>query len=214
MEIGILLICVGRYNVFFEDLYKTCEKYFLPNYKKTYYVFTDGDIMGGENIKVFPQENLGWPNNTMMRFEMFNRINEKLYDKEYLFFLNVNMLFVDFIGDEVLPGDENNYLVGVSHPGYYNKSINEYPYERRSESSLSIPFNIGTHYFQGCFNGGKTNKFLEMSNILNEKINEDIRNNITPIYHDESALNWYFLDKNPLVMDCGYAYPSNIDVPF
>jgi hypothetical protein len=53
-----------------------------------------------------------------------------------------------------------------------------------------------------------------MSNILNEKINEDIRNNITPIYHDESALNWYFLDKNPLVMDCGYAYPSNIDVPF
>lgn len=214
MNIGILLISIGKYNVFFNDIYESSENFFLTNHKKTYYVFTDGDIINTSNVKKIYQENLGWPNNTMMRFEMFNKIHEQLSKEDYLFFLNVNMLFVDSVGDEILPKNENNFLMGVNHPGYYNKEINQFPYERRDESNFKIPYNSGTHYYQGCFNGGSSEKFLEMSFILSKKINNDLENGIIPVYHDESALNWYYVDKNPLLMGCEYAYPGNIEIPF
>jgi hypothetical protein len=213
-NIGILIICTGKYQIFFDDLYNTCEKFFLTSHTKTYYVFTDAQINESHNVKIIRQENLGWPNNTMKRFEMFNSIYEKLSKEDYLFFFNANMLFVDYVSDEVIPKKKDNFLIGVHHPGYYNKNIDEYPYERRNESSLKIPFGHGKYYYQGCFNGGSSEKFLEMSYILANKINEDLKNGITPIYHDESAINWYFLKKNPLLMNCGYAYPSNIEVPF
>ena len=41
MEIGILYIAIGKYVAFFNDFYKTCEKYFLVDTPKTYFVFTD-----------------------------------------------------------------------------------------------------------------------------------------------------------------------------
>jgi hypothetical protein len=45
-------------------------------------------------------------------------------------------------------------------------------------------------------------------------INNDLKNNIMPIWHDESALNWYFLNKTPLLVDCSYAYPESWEIPF
>jgi hypothetical protein len=35
-----------------------------------------------------------------------------------------------------------------------------------------------------------------------------------PIWHDESALNWYYLDKSPLLVDSSYAYPEGWSIPF
>ena len=42
MNIGILLICTGKYTVFFNTVYDSCEEFFLNGHKKTYYVFRDG----------------------------------------------------------------------------------------------------------------------------------------------------------------------------
>jgi len=214
MNIGILIICIGKYKIFFDDLYKSSENFFFNGYKKTYYVFTDGNINEYENVKKIYQENLGWPNNTMMRFEMFNKINKELLEEDYLFFLNANMIFEETVGIEVIPKKEHNFLMGVIHPGYFNKGIKEYPYERRNESTLYIPIGNGKHYFQGCFNGGRSKEFLNMSSILSEKINEDLKNGIIPIYHDESALNWYYSNIEPLSIDSGYSYPGNLKIPF
>ena len=41
MKIGVLLIATGRYKLFFDDLYKSAEKNYLPNNEKTYFYFTD-----------------------------------------------------------------------------------------------------------------------------------------------------------------------------
>lgn len=40
-KIAILYICTGKYDIFWEDFYKTSEKYFLNNSEKHYFVFTD-----------------------------------------------------------------------------------------------------------------------------------------------------------------------------
>ena len=70
-KVGILYICTGKYDVFWEEFYKSCEKYFLPNSEKYYFVFTDSnhlyDEENNKNIKKYYQENLGWPDNTLKR---------------------------------------------------------------------------------------------------------------------------------------------------
>lgn len=214
MEINIITICTGKYTIFFENFYKSCEDFFLKGFNKKYFVFTDGDILEEDNINKIHQEKLGWPYDTMFRFKMFNSIKNRLVG-DYTFFFNVNMLFVDFIGTEVLPKEENSYLMGVNHPGYFNKNKLEFPYERRFDSNFYIPYENGKNYFQGCFNGGKTIEFISMSLELERLIDIDVSNGIIPIWHDESALNWYYEKINPLLVDPGYSYPesSDIDLP-
>jgi hypothetical protein len=214
MNIGILIICTGKYDIFFKDLYESSEKYFLKNHKKTYYVFTDGNIPENENIKKFYQKSLGWPHNTLKRFEMFNKIGEQLINEDYLFFLNANMLFTDEVNEEVIPKEDNNFLMGVNHPGFFNTNKENFSYERRPESVFYIPLDKGKYYYQGCFNGGSSKEFLKMSKILDDMINTDLSNGIMPIWHDESALNWYYLDKSPLLVDSSYAYPEGWSIPF
>jgi hypothetical protein len=214
MKIGVLVICTGKYDIFFEELYQTSEKFFLIDHKKTYYVFTDKTLPTYPNVKIIQQDNLGWPNNTMKRFEMFNKIRELLEQEEFIFFLNANMLFVDFVNEEVIPSEINNFLMGVNHPGFFNSPKEQFTYERRTESVFFIPYSQGKFYYQGCFNGGRSNEFLEMSKILDNLIQTDLNNGIVPIWHDESALNWYYLDKNPLLVDSSYAYPEHWSIPF
>lgn len=212
-EVNILTICTGSYTIFFEQFYNSCEKYFLKNTKKKYFVFTDGEIIKKDNVVRIEQQKLGWPYDTMMRFKMFNSIREQLTG-EYVFFFNANMKFLSDVGTEVLPGFENDYLMGVKHPGYYSKPSQILPYERRSNSNLFIPYDRNGIYYQGCFNGGRTEEFMKMSKILEDKINNDLSNGIIPIWHDESALNHYFIDKKPLAVDPSYAYPESVDMPF
>ena len=38
--VGILYICTGAYDVFWDDFYNTCEEHFVGVEKK-YFVFTD-----------------------------------------------------------------------------------------------------------------------------------------------------------------------------
>jgi hypothetical protein len=213
MEINILTICTGKYSIFFDGFYNSCERYFLKNHKKKYFVFTDGNILENDSINKIYQSKLGWPYDTMMRFDMFNSIKDKL-SGDYVFFFNVNMSFVSEVGDEVLPKENNDFLMGVIHPGYYKSNINQFPYERRKESNFHIDFGNGVNYYQGCFNGGRNKEFMEMSHILSKKINNDISNGIIPIWHDESALNWYYNGKNPLGINPGYAYPESFMIPF
>ena len=41
MKIGILYICTGKYEIFWKDFYLTCEKYFISEAEKHYFIFTD-----------------------------------------------------------------------------------------------------------------------------------------------------------------------------
>ena len=105
--ITIFTICTGKYSMFFENFYNSCEEFFLKDYNKKYYVFTDGDIIERDNIVKIHQEKLGWPYDTMMRFQMFNRVKDDVMSSDYAFFFNVNILFLKEISQEVLPNQEN-----------------------------------------------------------------------------------------------------------
>ena len=52
-RVGIILIATGRYISFFEPVYQSYEKYFLPKYKKNYFLFTDSDKSFHSNVGSF-----------------------------------------------------------------------------------------------------------------------------------------------------------------
>ena len=212
MKIAITTIATGKYDVFVPSLIDSCERYFLPNAEKTYFVFTDSDkIPSTDKIVKVDQSKLGWPYDTMMRFHMFFSIKEELEKFDFVFFMNANMEVVSLISRDILPTEEESGLVATHHPGFYREHPRLFTYERNPKSNFYIPFGSGKNYVQGCFNGGKSKEFLKMCREIKDRIDADLRNRIIPIWHDESALNWYLLDKNPKLLHPVYAWPEFVN---
>jgi len=219
MKIGILYICTGKYTIFWRDFYLSCEKYFIKNVEKEYFVFTDSPEIDFENenknIHRVYQENLGWPGNTLFRFEIFLRSEKKFSDLDYLFFCNANLLFLNPVSSgDFLPLEDDN-LVATLHPGYYKKKRKKYTYESNKFSTAYIPRDRGEYYFAGGLNGGKTKSFLKAIKVMKDNIEEDFSNNIVAVWHDESHWNKYLVGRNDVkILSPSYLYPEGKEMPF
>jgi hypothetical protein len=214
-KIAILYICTGKYDVFWKDFYESSEKYFLPKHKKTYFVFTDSETLYGEsneNIVKIHQNDLGWPNNTLLRFEMFEKVLERLKEFDFIYFCNANLLFLEEVNEEFLPIEEG--LLAVKHPGYFDKKPTDFPYDRNEKSLAYIPLDEGNHYFMGGLNGGNAKEYIKLIQGLNKNIHEDLHHGIVAVWHDESHINKYLLDKRVKILNSGYGYPEGWELPF
>jgi glycosyltransferase involved in cell wall biosynthesis len=208
-SIGLMCIATGKYFKYVQPFITSADKYFLDNqFNITYYIFTDKDIkiQSNRNVVIIPIEHRPFPFASMDRFKHFSNNAEKFNTEDYLYYCDVDCLFVDSISTEIL-GD----LVGVRHCGYFNTPG---PYEINPQSSLFANHSQYKHYFGGGFSGGSKDKYLELSKWCKEMIDKDVANNIMPIWHDETAINRYFLDNEPtVILSPSYHYPqSNIEV--
>jgi hypothetical protein len=220
MKIGIIYICTGKYSIFWKDFYLSSEKNFLPEAEKHYFVFTDASEIdyekGNPRIHKIYQKDLGWPDNTLMRYDIFLKLEEEISDTDYLFYLNANLLFLEKISaGEFLPQNQEK-LVGCLHPGYYNKSPEKYTYENNPQSMSYIKPKDGMKYYAGGINGGITKYFIEAIKIINSNIKIDLKRNITAKWHDESHWNWYLNNNIDIIktLSPSYLYPEGADLPF
>lgn len=206
-KIGLCITATGRYDVFASKLIESARNFFLKNCQVTYFVFTDGKIQTADDIKVIYQKRLGWPHDTLMRFEIYLNSKELFNECDYVFALDADMLFVSDVGEEIL-GD----LVGTIHPGFYNQRGT---YETSWKSTACVRKKEGKHYFAGGFYGGSREEFLKLLSTTSCNIRKDLDRNIVAIWHDESHLNRYFIDHPPTVkLDPSYCYPENWNIPF
>ena len=117
MQVAVLYICTGKYNQFFTGFYKSCEQNFLSGYRKQYFVWSD-DINiadGCDNVVVIYKECVGFPADSLFRFDMFLQVENDLKTYDYIYFFNANSEIRLSIGEEILP-DESG-LVIVVWPG-------------------------------------------------------------------------------------------------
>lgn len=210
MKIGLLIIATGKYDVFIQPLLDSVRTHFLKDHEVTMFVFSDKKIEN-DDIHLIYQEHLGWPDITLKRYHIFDKNREELAKMDYLFYCDADMLFVDVVGDEILPN--GNGLMGVKHPGYYTG--NRGTYETNIHSTACINSNEGDIYYAGGFNGGKSKEFLSMCKTLKNNINRDLENNIVAVWHDESHLNRYFFEHRPMtILSPSYCYPESWNLPF
>ena len=219
MKIAILYICTGKYDVFWNQFYKSCEKHFLPRHTKNYFVFSDTLDANSlkENVTLIKQARMGWPKDTLMRFALFASIQEKLAAYDYIFFCNANTNFVKIIDDGFLQNEgQPAALIVTKHPFFYwVTNPKDYPYERNPKSNAYIPLKKGNKYVMGGFNGGDASSYIELINTLDKQIADDLSKDIIAIWHDESHLNHYILhtQKNTRVLDYNYGFPEGHDLP-
>ena len=208
-KVAILYIATGRYIFFWEKFYSSMEKNFLPEYKKHYFVFTNHKYMDfPDNVTVIYRPKKGFPGDSIERFDMFLSIKDQLKKYDYTYFLNANAYVVRPVRNEILPSPEQKITVAW-HPGYYRERLREtYPYDQNPLSTAYIPEDKGKYYVQGGFNGGITKDYLEMAEVLSNDIKENKKRGIMARWHDESHLNHYIIDKNPLVMPPTYVWAT------
>jgi hypothetical protein len=182
MKIGILCIATKNYKSFVQQLVDGVEKYFLTNHEVVIYLFTDEEREYKSGLKIVQTiiPAYGWPEASMLRFKTYTSIE---YDCDYLFHSDIDMGFVDYIGDEVL-----NEITVVSHPGFYN-GLRNGTWEERKSSFCFVPPDRRLDYVAGGFNGGKSVWFYHAMILMRNWIDNDLSIGITPRYHDESAIN-------------------------
>ncbi len=216
MRIGILYICTGKYSMFWKDFFLKAEKKFLPGMHKEYFVFTDAKRLYSDKIPRIHkkyQEKLGWPFDTLKRFEMFLKVESELEKFDYLFFFNANMRVVETVDESFLPSKEEG-LLAVEHAWLHDASPTEFPLETNPQSKAYIEPGMVTHYLMGGLNGGISRCYLQLFKDINRNIYEDLSKNIIAIWHDESHLNKYLLGKKVKILGPEYGYPQGSGLPF
>lgn len=217
-KVALLYICTGKYDVFFPEFFESYEENFLPESHKEYFVFTDAlSLYGEENcdrIHRIEQKRLGWPYDTLMRFDMFDRISDQLMAFDYVFFMNANCKCVAKITeDEFLPKEKD--LLVVQHPGEYRKKNTKFSYDRNEKSTAYIPKGEGKYYICGGINGGRTQAYLSLVKELKQNIEKDLENGIVAKWHDESHINHYiYVHDNWEMLSPSYCYAEDWNLPF
>lgn len=216
MKIGYIFTATGKYSMFIDEVVNSGTKNFFPKENVEFIVFTDDTsyINKYKNLRVVNQQKLGWPHDTLMRFQLMDNIKDTL-DHDYLFFGNANMSFYSEVSYEMLPEKDSNGLVGSAHPMQNQQPKEYFSYERSSESLAYVPIGgEGDCYYQGCFFGGERNAFLKMVVELKNRVQIDLDNDVIAVWHDESHMNRYFIDNKPKTLHSGYAYPESIHIDF
>ncbi len=204
-KVGLMLIATGKYHRFIQSIVSSADNFFLKDCDVTYYLFSDAHqkVHSSRNAVQISIPHKTFPYASMDRFKHFTNNADKLGNEDYLYYVDVDCLFVDTVSKEIL-GD----LVGTEHCGYINL---QGPLETNPASNFYIEKNTSeTIYYGGGFSGGRRTSYLELARWCYEKIEDDLSKGIMPVWHDETAINKYFYDHKPnIVLTPSYHYPQN-----
>ena len=215
MKVAITFIGTNKYLDFLPKYYENIEKYFLPNSEKTIFAFTDGDLNDTpDNLKVYHQEHLEWPFITLKRFEIINKAREEIDKHDWLVFIDADALPVVEITEEEFFTDKP--LFGVHHPCHFlgmephTQAPGAYDQNPDSEAYVDTSKGLPEVYYQGCFWGGKVPNVCAMIDELEARVNRDLEKDVVALWHDESQINKYFLERLDMVHTYGpeYAFPE------
>ena len=193
MKICILTIATNKYIQFVEKLYDNIEEHFLNGHEIEGIIFTEHEVETSDNIKISQIEHEPWPIPTLKRYNYFMKEAEHISKYDYCFYFDVDMGIIEKVGDEVL-GD----LVATMHPyqTFYSKS--DRSYDRNPKSLAYVkPGDEGENYYAGGFNGGTTKRFLEMAEVISDRVTKDLENGVVALWHAESHMNRYLIDNPP-----------------
>jgi hypothetical protein len=214
MGVAICFIGTGKYLNFLPKYYENILEYFLPDSKKTFLVFTDGEGDFPEDVKVYQQEHLEWPYITLTRFKIIQKAKEEIIKNDWFVFIDADALVVEKITEDEF-FDNTKSFFGVHHPCHFLQMPPHNQYPGAFETNILSLSHINetddlSVYYQGCLWGGKVPDVLEMIEELEDRINEDLENNVIALWHDESHINKFFIENKYNVNTLGpeYAYPE------
>lgn len=220
MRIAINFIGTGNYLKFFPKYYETFTEYFAPNHTKDFFVLTDGSLGNNlpDDVKVIStQEDFEVTKSDytdrysltyksiggLKRFGEIKKIKQYLKDYDWYVYFDADMYCCPEVITYEEFFDDTKSFFGVQHPcqnpnmcKFESPTRSQLPFERNEKSLACVkveeqPDDI---YLQGCVWGGKIPKIFELIEDLDNRIIEDLKNDIMTFAHDESYLNRYRIE--------------------
>ena len=221
-KVALCFICLNQpYWEFIAKAIEGAKKFFLPDHQVDYFIWSDLPVEETKKYEatIFPTEATQWPMPTLFRYHLFLQQEEKLQEYDYIFYCDIDMVFVNYVGDEIL----GEGLTAALHPMYDLRHSYVAPYESNPESAAYIKrsgkiiYDNGRPrfkptYFAGGFQGGKTKEWIEAMKEMRKMIDYDFeKNNFIPIWNDESVWNKYLFNNPPdIVLSPAYIYPDSL----
>ncbi|MCH9612147.1 MAG: O-antigen biosynthesis glycosyltransferase WbnI [Chlamydiia bacterium] len=206
-NVGLCIMATGKYLEYAERCIDSARKHFCPNSTVTFFLFTDGNPKAAKDVVKVHQERLGWPKDTLLRFDVYLKNSHLFAKMDYIFATDADMLFVADVGEEIL-----GEIVATQHPGYMGQRGT---YEENPLSTACVKKDEGEYYFCGGFYGGSQEGFIQILSTTMDQINRDLEKNFIAVWHDESHLNRFFIDHKPSkVLSPSYCYPESVNIPY
>ncbi|XP_061545161.1 globoside alpha-1,3-N-acetylgalactosaminyltransferase 1-like isoform X1 [Phycodurus eques] len=218
--VAVVVFAIGKYTRFLEAFLESGEKYFLVDFRVTYYVFTDNkqkvpQVKLGSNRKISVITVPGaqrWQEVVLgrMKWATIAIENQIRNEADYLFMMDIDSVFHNRFGAESL-----SRLSAVLHRGYYkNTHRDKFPYERRPQSTAYIPAGEGDYYYTAAVWGGYLEDMYKLVKHCYAQAEEDSKKNIEAVWQEESHLNKYLLYNKPTkVLSPEYLWSDYDKVP-
>ena len=191
-SVALVTVASESYRGFAENLMDSAREFFRPTEPRG----LTFEILEGEE---------GWPRGTMCRHSVLLSHLPRAY---YVFLIDADMLFADFVGPEILP--KMYGITATLHPGFVGRTKGELPFERNPESAAYVHPDAGEAYYCGGFVGGERLAMRMLSGSVEATLERDALNGIVPCWHDESAVNRFLVDNPPeVVLHPGYCNPDD-----
>lgn len=198
MKIAIIYICTGKYSIFWEPFFSSCDKFFYPEAEKTYFVFTDDEelikrFQNSPNIHPYFQRRAGWPYDTLLRFNSFCTVQDQLRDFDYCYFWNANAVFLKSVDEKVipLPTPQKEMVLWRHTIGYDYDRPEQFNAEKNPESEAYVVPGSTCRSYGGGFFGGTAEGFIRMSIILRDRVASDLEKGLIATQHDQSHIVKY-----------------------
>ena len=176
------------------------------NKKKEFDSLVEGLAKVRKEINIFETEATQWPMPTLFRYHLFLQQEEKLQEYDYIFYCDIDMIFANYVGDEIL----SEGLTAALHPMYALRHNFIAPFEPNPQSAAYVPFY--NTYYAGGFQGGKSADFIKAMKEMRKTIDLDFeKNNYIARWNDESHWNKYLKDNPPTItLSPAYIYPDSL----
>ncbi|XP_066222868.1 histo-blood group ABO system transferase isoform X1 [Saccopteryx leptura] len=202
VTVGLTVFAIKKYVVFLKLFLETAEEHFMVGHNVNYYIFTDRPadvpqvpLRPGRRVVVLQVPGAArWQDVSMSRMEMISSFCAQRFLREvdFLVCADSDMRFSDHVGVEIL-----SPLFGTLHPGFYGAAREAFTYERRPQSQAYIPRDQGDFYYMGAFFGGSVPEVQRLTEACHQAMLADRAHGIEAVWHDESHLNRYLLDRKP-----------------
>lgn len=205
MKICINIISTSKkYNELTKCLIKSLRQNFLKDYNPTILLIGDDSSLISNNDLFYKINSLPKPLITLLRYHHLIQVKKILKEFDLIYYIDCDMEIINMVNsNDIFPNSVDEYVV-VKH--YWEEGCKSCHLEKNVNSTAFV--DKLENYYQACFYGAFTEKFLELIEYGNEMVNKDLNNNIIARWFDESHFNKFMIDKKVKMLSPYYAYPS------
>lgn len=248
-SIVVLNIATKKYLEYWKQLVQSAEENTVPEDNVHFWLFTDqpdeakrhSKEFSNITIEVYEIPSLGWPEATLLRYEIFLK---QVFKSEVGIFvyLDADMLITESPWRTIREKLSISEICLVEHPGYWrpygSKRVICYlsnprlllsdcllffkygalgKWEERDSSTAYVPRHLRKKYYCGGIWFGHQNAIRKMIDQLSSNVKVDESRAIMAVWHDESHLNQWAAnndhsDENPrLCFDETYLHLTKLE---